>query len=350
MTPASTMPAPPPMPMIVDINPIEPATRSRGNSSRMIPKARGKMPPPAPWMTRPMIIGAALDAIAETTVPTAMMPIETRSRRSLPYMSPRRPKIGVHTDALIRYEVSSHVAVVSETLSCFWISGSAGATSDCSSAKAIPAVASTARVSMGFWRSGVGVIAESPFRGGGYDSGMAIPATAPSDRRSRLIAAAERVIARDGLDAPVPAIAAEAGVGIGTVYREFPSKETLIAALALERLRWYRAQLASALGEPDAGTALRDLLWRAAERQSSDDLVGHALVVASENSEVREEKRRCERAMGRLLRAAKEQGAIGAGVTLADVHLLFPALRGVIAEGKDWRRAFELLYAGLVRM
>ena len=176
---------------------------------------------------------------------------------------------------------------------------------------------------------------------------MAIPAARPSDRRSRLIAAAERVIARDGLDAPVPVIAAEAGVGIGTVYREFPSKEALIAALALERLRWYREQLAAALGEPDAGAALRDLLWRAAERQSGDDLVGHALVVASESSEVRDEKRRCERAMRKLLRAAKEQGAIGAGVTLADVHLLFPALRGVIAEGKDWRRAFELLYAGL---
>jgi hypothetical protein len=34
-------------------------------------------------------------------------------------------------------------------------------------------------------------------------------------------------------------------------------------------------------------------------------------------------------------------------VTLADVHVMFPALRGVITEGKDWRRAFELLFAGL---
>src|SRR3954451_538853 len=255
MTPASTMPAPPPTPMIVDISPIEPGTRSRGNSSRMIPKASGKMPPPAPWMTRPRINGPALAAIAETTVPAPMTPIATRSRRSLPYMSPSRPKIGVATDALIRYEVRIHVAVVSEMPRSFWISGSAGATSDCSSANASPAVASTASVSMGCCRSGAWVIAEWSFRGRGYDSGMVIPVAVGSDRRSRLLDAAERVIAREGLDAPVPAIAAEAGVGIGTVYREFPSKEALIAALALERLRWHRTQVDAALAADDAGAA-----------------------------------------------------------------------------------------------
>ena len=177
---------------------------------------------------------------------------------------------------------------------------------------------------------------------------MAIPAAVESDRRARLLDAAGRVIARDGLDAPVPAIAAEAGVGIGTVYREFPSKEALIAALAVERLRWHSERLAVALEAEDAGAALRELLWNAAERQSSDDLVGHALAAASEDSEVLAEKRRCERATRKLLRAAQAQGAIRPDVTLEDVHLLFPALRGVLAEGKNWRRAFELLYAGLV--
>jgi len=176
---------------------------------------------------------------------------------------------------------------------------------------------------------------------------MAIPAVAASDRRSRLLEAASRVIARDGLDAPVPTIAAEAGVGIGTVYREFPSKEALIAALALERLRWYRESVAVALRSPDAGAALREVLWSAAQRQSRDDLVGVALAAASGDSEVLAEKRRCERAMRKLLAAAREQGAIRPDVTLADVHILFPALRGVLAEGNDWRRAFELLYAGL---
>lgn len=177
---------------------------------------------------------------------------------------------------------------------------------------------------------------------------MVIPREAESDRRSRLLDAASRVIARDGLDAPVPAIAAEAGVGIGTVYREFPSKEALIAALAVERLRWHSERVAVALEAEDAGAALREVLFNAAERQSRDDLVGLALAAASEDSEVLAEKRRCERATRKLLRAAHEQHAIRPDLTLEDVNLLFPALRGVLAEGKDWRRTFELLYAGFV--
>ena len=76
-----------------------PATRSRGNSSRTIPKASGKMPPPAPWITRPTIISPSELEIAETKVPTARMTSVSSSSRSLPYMSPSRPRIEVPTDA-----------------------------------------------------------------------------------------------------------------------------------------------------------------------------------------------------------------------------------------------------------
>ena len=76
-----------------------PATFSRGNSSRTIPKASGKMPPPAPWMTRPTIIGPRELASADTKVPTASSTRVTSSSRSLPYMSPSRPRIEVATEA-----------------------------------------------------------------------------------------------------------------------------------------------------------------------------------------------------------------------------------------------------------
>ena len=76
-----------------------PATRSDGNSSRTIPNASGKMPPPAPWMTRPTIIGSSDVARAEITVPAARITSVASSSLSLPYMSPRRPMIEVATDA-----------------------------------------------------------------------------------------------------------------------------------------------------------------------------------------------------------------------------------------------------------
>ena len=99
MSPPSTIPIPPPTPSTDDNRPMLPATRSRGNSSRTIPNASGKMPPPAPWMMRPAIIGVSEVDSAETTVPTARMTNVMSSSFSLPYISPRRPRIDVATDA-----------------------------------------------------------------------------------------------------------------------------------------------------------------------------------------------------------------------------------------------------------
>ena len=100
--PASTNPAPAPTPSSADISPIPPATRSRGNSSRMIPNASGKIPPAAPWITRPMSITVSVPATAVTSVPTQSSANTSTSSRSLPYMSPSRPMMGVATDALTR--------------------------------------------------------------------------------------------------------------------------------------------------------------------------------------------------------------------------------------------------------
>ncbi len=85
---------------------------------------------------------------------------------------------------------------------------------------------------------------------------MTIPVSSPcwseldvEEKRATLLRAAGAVFAKDGLDAPVPAIAAAAGAGVGSVYRQFPSKTDLLAALVVERLeesvRWAEAALAS---------------------------------------------------------------------------------------------------------
>jgi len=145
----------------------------------------------------------------------------------------------------------------------------------------------------------------------------------------------------------VPSIAAEAGVGIGTVYREFASKEELIAALAVERLDWFEEETRRALAEPEPGAAFFALLRRAAERQACDHVAGAALAATSGDAQVRAARARVERGMGRLLRAAREQGAVRPSVTPGDIRLVFTALRGVTAEGGDWRRALEILLAGL---
>ena len=99
ITPASTIPTPPPIPSIADSSPMLPATFSRGNSSRTIPIANGKIPPPAPWITRATIRRSSELATAASRVPAASSTSVYSSSRSLPYMSPSRPRIEVATDA-----------------------------------------------------------------------------------------------------------------------------------------------------------------------------------------------------------------------------------------------------------
>ncbi len=76
-----------------------PATFSRGNSSRTIPNASGKIPPLAPWMKRATINTASELDTAASSVPAARTTSVHSSSRSLPCMSPRRPMIAVPTEA-----------------------------------------------------------------------------------------------------------------------------------------------------------------------------------------------------------------------------------------------------------
>ena len=68
----------------------------------MIPKASGKIAPPRPWITRATIISASVLTSAAISEPSARPASATTSTRFLPKMSPRRPAIGVTTDAASR--------------------------------------------------------------------------------------------------------------------------------------------------------------------------------------------------------------------------------------------------------
>ena len=102
-------------------------------------------------------------------------------------------------------------------------------------------------------------------------SAAASPASAHpvADKRRAILAAALRLIARTGLhNAPMSALAQEAGVGAGTVYRYFPSKEAMINALYLEVLedRLRAARGAGAL--PDDAIDAADGVTNAAADES----------------------------------------------------------------------------------
>jgi AcrR family transcriptional regulator len=164
------------------------------------------------------------------------------------------------------------------------------------------------------------------------------------EKHARLLRAAGEVFARDGLDAPMPAIAAAAGAGVGSVYRQFPSKEDLLAALVVERLNDARIGAENALESPDGPwAALVALLWTLAERQLGDDVLGEALATVSAHRAVEEAIGETMLAIERLLAAAREEGRLRADTTGLDVRLILSATRAAGPLGPQaWRRMLEL--------
>ena len=84
------------------------------------------------------------------------------------------------------------------------------------------------------------------------------------------MAAAGVVFAEQGRDAQMDDVARRAGVGVGTVYRHFPTKEALIEALAIDRFEKILAAGKEALLNPDPWAAFAGAIWAGAELTASD--------------------------------------------------------------------------------
>jgi AcrR family transcriptional regulator len=168
-------------------------------------------------------------------------------------------------------------------------------------------------------------------------------------KRERLLCAAGRVFSRDGLDAPMPAVATEAGAGVASVYRQFPSKHELLAAVVIRRLEQIQEAAGAALAsEGDRWTALTEMLWTIVERQSGDDFLGEAWVVVNDHVEVLAAADRATAALGALLAAAQQEGRLRADATTLDLRLLFAATRAAKqVEPRAWRRMLALLIDAL---
>ncbi len=168
-------------------------------------------------------------------------------------------------------------------------------------------------------------------------------------KRERLLCAAAKVFASEGIEASMPAVAAAAGAGVASVYRQFPSKHELLATLVRRRLDQIteEAALAQASGG-DRWSALVAMLWKIVERQAYDDFMGDARVAVADHPEVRRATDRTMAALDRLLVAARAEGELRADATSLDLRLLFAATRAAKqVEPAAWRRTLELFIDAL---
>src|SRR6478735_9761359 len=106
------------------------------------------------------------------------------------------------------------------------------------------------------------------------------PLRADAERnRERILTAAREAFAEDGLDVGLHEIARRAGVGVGTVYRRFPDKETLIEALFEDRIDDVTHIAERALADGDGWRGLRTFLEETCRMQAADRGL-HELVFA----------------------------------------------------------------------
>lgn len=182
-------------------------------------------------------------------------------------------------------------------------------------------------------------------------------ASATSDRprradalrnRERVIEAAAEVFAAKGMDAGIPEIAQVAGVGKATVYRSFPSKEHLVAAVAVERLAWITGRVTQALAEDDPGAAFEAVLVEIAERQADDGAIAASLASEIHLPELEAARATTHAAFEALIDRARASGALRADATATDLRVLFAGVSQVLrAEGErdpaTWRRYGRLV-------
>jgi AcrR family transcriptional regulator len=171
--------------------------------------------------------------------------------------------------------------------------------------------------------------------------------------RDRLLRTAKSAFAEEGLSVPLDEIARRAGVGPGTLYRHFPTKEALFEAVVHERLRQLLDEARSLRESADAGTALFGFIERlvaeaAAKQDLVDALAGAGVevrtTVAATAADLRAE-------IGGLLVRAQTSGAIREDVGIADLMALLSglllALRAPSNDAANPERALAVLCDGL---
>jgi AcrR family transcriptional regulator len=166
--------------------------------------------------------------------------------------------------------------------------------------------------------------------------------------RERILQSAREVFAEYGMDAQMDDIARGAGVGVGTVYRHFPTKEALMVELVRQKFRLFAAGAREALqrdGEPF--DVFADMLRRNGDVCARDAAMQHALTGVGEHiwAHVQTEQDELNALSGELIARAQRAGTMRPDVRATDIAMLMCGVSATMAHnspGFDWHRHLEL--------
>jgi len=166
--------------------------------------------------------------------------------------------------------------------------------------------------------------------------------------RAAILAVARDVFAEQGLEAPLEMIAAQAGVGIATLYRRFPTREKLVAAALQEKIAQYAQAAEQALEVPDPWAGFAGFVQRICELQACDRGLGDLLsMTLSAGEQIEQLRRAANENVITLIERAKASGTLRDDFVGEDLLLLLIATAAVMqvtrADAPDaWRRFVAL--------
>ena len=169
--------------------------------------------------------------------------------------------------------------------------------------------------------------------------------------RARVLEVAYDTFAAEGLSVPIDEIARRAGVGAGTVYRHFPTKDDLFRAVIEDRIRNIVDDGRALLASGDPGEALFMFLrsmvlrWGATDRGLADALAGVGIDI---KGAVPEAEEAFLGVLGELLRAAQKAGTVRRDVDVPDVKAIVVGCQAMQAYQPDTaERLMEVVLDGL---
>jgi AcrR family transcriptional regulator len=173
--------------------------------------------------------------------------------------------------------------------------------------------------------------------------------------RERVLAAAREQFTQRGLDVHMEQIARAAGVGVGTVYRHFPTKEDLVQALADERFAYFAETARAALDDPDPWNGFCEFIRESARVVAEDRALSEATDQYAGMCAESAAKVRLIELSSELIERAKASGQMRADFTAQDIPSLMRGLARATAPqdsgppAMSSERYLEIMLAGLRR-
>ena len=170
--------------------------------------------------------------------------------------------------------------------------------------------------------------------------------------REKVLAAARAVFSENGRDAQMDDVARRAGVGVGTVYRHFPTKEALIEALMVDSFQAIAAQAEAALEIEDPWEAFTSVLWCGAEIMSADRALSEVFAsIPGAMEQAMPTIEGLQESMDEIMRRAKAAGRLRDDAVLDDIPMLMCGIGSATKKehrcSAPWRRHLSIVLDGL---